>query len=129
MKAFTSLHQDRVIVDTLRGYVTTLTHNQVARLGGLELKYNLHRKKSFAASSTRAVSSIPFDKDYGYIDRTSIISEIDKRVKTWRWIGLSGIGGVGQGFTCAGRCQSWLRINNKSQTAIECCYRFYEHCV
>ena len=99
MKAFTSVHQDKkikAIVDTLRGYMATLTHNQVTRLGGLDLKNYLHTTRSRSPRpETRTVFSIPFDKDYGYIDRTGIISELDERVKTRRRVGLSGIGGVG----------------------------------
>ena len=109
MKAFTSLHQDRAIVDTLRGCVTTLTNNQIRRLGGLELKKTARTVRSrLQRHQIRAFFSIHFDKDYGYIDRIGIISELDERVKTRRWIGLSGIGGVGQGFICAGRFEPWL---------------------
>ena len=99
MKAITSVYQDKkvkAIVDTLRGYMATLTHNQVTRLGGLDLKKYLHTTRSLSPLlETRAVFSIPFDRDYGYIDRTGIISELDERVKTRRRVGLSGIGGVG----------------------------------
>ena len=99
MKAILSVYQDKkvkAIVDTLRGYMATLTHNQVTRLGGLDLKKYLHTTRSLSPRpETRAVFSIPFDVDYGYIDRTGIISELDERVKTRRRVGLSGIGGVG----------------------------------
>ncbi len=99
MKAFTSAHQDKkvkAIVETLRGYMATLTHNQVTRLGGLDLRNYLHTTRSRSPRpETRTVFSIPFDQDYGYIDRTGIISELDERVKMRRRVGLSGIGGVG----------------------------------
>lgn len=44
---------------------------------------------------TQAAFSIPIDKDYGYIDRTGIISQLDERVKARLRTGFSGIGGVG----------------------------------
>ena len=99
LKAFSSVHQEkkaRAIADTLRGYIQTLTHYQVTRIGGLDLKNYLHTTRSRSPRpETRAIFSIPFEKDYGYIDRAGIIPELDERMKTHRRVGLAGIGGVG----------------------------------
>ena len=95
MKVFAGVHQDRVIADSLLGYVTTVTQKQVTRLGGLELKTTCTIRTGSPRPETRAVSSIHFGKVYGYIDRTGIISELDERVKARRRIAFLGIGGAG----------------------------------
>ena len=92
---FTGVHQDRAIADSVRGYVPTLTHNQVTRLGGLELKTTRTVRNRSPRPETKAVFLIPFDKVRGYIESIGIISELDERVKSPRRIAFSGIGGEG----------------------------------
>ena len=91
-------------MDTLRGYMATLAHNQATRLCGLDLEKHLHMTRSLSPRpEIRAVLSTPGDRDYGCVGRTGIISDLNERVETRRCVGLSDIGGIGQEFTGTNR--------------------------
>ena len=99
VKALSSLHQEKKvksIVETLRSYFQTLTYHQATRLGRLDLGDYLHSARSRSPRpESRKLFLVPFDRDYGYIDRADIISDLDERLKKQKRVSLAGIGGVG----------------------------------
>ncbi|KAL6714710.1 hypothetical protein ACLMJK_008135 [Lecanora helva] len=113
VKALSSLHQEKKvksISETLRGFIQVLTYHQATRLGRLDLGDYLHTARSRSPRpESRKLFLVPFDRDYGYIDRAGIIGELDEWLKRQKRVSLAGIGGVG-----------------KSQIAIEYCYRYHE---
>lgn len=99
-KALSSVHQERkvrAIGDTLQRYVQILTYHQATRgTGGLDLKNYLHTTRSRSPRpEARALFLVPFDRDYGYVDRSGLMEELDEKSKSHRRISLAGIGGVG----------------------------------
>ena len=99
VKALSSLHHEKKvkrIVDTLKDYIQVLTYHQATRAARLDLGSYLHTTRSRSPGpELRKVFLLPFDRDYGYVDRSNIIRDLDERLTTQKRVSLAGIGGVG----------------------------------
>lgn len=85
IKAFTSVHQEKKvksIMYTLKDYRQTLTYHQSTSTGGLDLKNNLHTTQSRSPGpEARKVFLLLFKRDYGYINRAGIVSDLEEKLK------------------------------------------------
>ena len=68
--------------------------------------------------------SVPFQKDYNFIDRKDMFSQIEEQLQRQHRVSLCGLGGVG--YTCSQTLIDADTSVRKSQIAIEYAYRFQQ---
>ena len=109
LKTISSVRREKKFyetVETIKGYVQYLTYHQAAApiiVNAMEIPKSLVQQQPISTP----IFMVPFERDEDYVQRSNLLTDIDRRFETQRRAALSGIGGVG-----------------KSQIAVEYCYCF-----